>query len=79
MPVISPLVRHKARRAVLNAVFRVAKIAAAFIFQSIERTVAEKAVKILGFCRFVAREKLTVLVLKKFIIIHRKILRIVVK
>ena len=72
-------VGDKAVGAIFYAVIRICKIAAAVFTQSIKRAVAENTVKIFGIVYFVAGEVFTFFVLKKFIIIHRNNLRLVVK
>ena len=63
-------VRTQATGTVLNALLRVCKIAAAVLSQRIQRAVAEQAVKVLRVTALVAREILTLGILKEFIIFH---------
>lgn len=51
--------------AILYAAFYILEIAAAFLSESIKRTIAEQAVKVLFIIRFMARKKLTFSMLKK--------------
>ena len=51
--------------AILYAAFYIFEIAAAFLSESIKRTIAEQAVKVLFIIRFMARKKLTFSMLKK--------------
>ena len=59
--IILPFVRELAVRAVLDALFRVAKIPAALPPEGVERTVAEQAVEILRICAFMTGKKFAVL------------------
>jgi hypothetical protein len=71
MAIILPPVRDQTAGAILDPIFRVAKISATLIPQRIQRAVAEKAIKILRICAFMAREKFTSPILKKIVICHR--------
>ena len=62
--------RTQATGTVLNALLRVRKITAAVLSQRIQRAVAEQAVKVLLVTALVAREILTLGILKEFIIFH---------
>ena len=75
MIVISPLVGHKAGRAILYTVFRIGEITAAFVPQGVQRTVAEKAVKIRGVFALMARKILAFFILEKFIVLHFLLLK----
>ena len=66
--VIFFLVGHQTVRTVLDAIFCVFEIAAAVFTQSIQRTVAEQAVEVFLVLSLVAREKLALPVLEKFIV-----------
>jgi len=60
----------------LNALLSIVKIAAALIPQTIQRTIAKQAIKILWLVRLVARKVFTFFILKKFIIIHAPIIHL---
>ncbi len=77
--IIFPAVRDKAFGAVFDACLRICKIAAAVFSQSIQRAVAEKTVEVFRPFGFVAWEIFAGCVLKKFIIIHRKYLNLMVE
>jgi urea transporter len=70
MIVAALTVGHKAIRAILNAIFGIGAVAAAILAQGIQRTIAEQAVKILGFSGLMTGKILTFLILKKFIMFH---------
>ena len=63
-------VGKQAAGAILNAVFRVSKIAAAAIAQGIQRTVAEHTVKAFLICALMAGEIFAGGMLKELIIVH---------
>ena len=65
--IILPAVRNKTGRTILNALRGVGKIPAAARSEGIERTIAEKAVKVPAVHTGVAGEIFTIAVLKKFI------------
>lgn len=52
------VMRQKADAAVLDAAFRVAEVPSAFVFERIQRTVAEQAIEVLRRIGFVARKVL---------------------
>ena len=71
IPIALPLMGPEAPGTVLDALFRIAEIAAAAIPQGIQGAVAENAAKGLGICTLVTGEVFTFPMLKKIIICHR--------
>ena len=63
-------VGFQAARAVLDAVFRVGKAAAAPVAQGIQRAIAKQAAEAFRICALVARKILTFFILKKIVICH---------
>ena len=69
--VVFRAVRHGALRAILALPCQVPEVAAAFIAQRIERTIAEQAVEAVRIVRFMAGEKLAVFIIEEAIaVIH---------
>ena len=69
--VISPSVGNQAVRAVLNAVFRISKVAAAVLPQGIQGTVTEQTAKICRILSLMAWKVFTIPVLEEIIATHR--------
>ena len=66
---VASSVRKSAVSAVLESLFIVFEIAAAFISESVKRTITEKAIEILHVLHLVTWKKLALLMLKKLIIL----------
>jgi hypothetical protein len=72
MAIILPPVRNQTAGAILDPIFRVAKITATLIPQGIQRAKAEQTIKILRVRTLMAGKILTLPVLKKVVIGHLK-------
>lgn len=62
--------RDHTKAAILRAIFRIAEITPASITQRIQRTIAEKAIKIFLVCYSMAWKIFTFLIAKEFVFTH---------
>ena len=68
--IILPSVGAQAAGAILDAVLRICKAAAALIPQGIQGAEAKQAIEILRVCAFMARKIFAFPILEKFIVFH---------